>query len=110
MRPARRVRVSAGLAQLLLLLPALAFLTLFGVALADLLEWSLYPSGRIGMPRAGEIGLGTYARIFSDPLFRRALYATFMLSGIATLASLTLGFPMAYWIVRTPSRRVRAAL
>lgn len=99
-----------GLATLLLLVPALAFLTLFGAALVDLLEWSLYPSGRIGMPRTGTIGFDTYVRIFSDSLFRRAIYTTFSLSAMATLASLALGLPIAYWIVRTESRRVRAAL
>jgi ABC-type spermidine/putrescine transport system permease subunit I len=99
-----------GLAALLLLAPAFAFLTLFGAALVDLLEWSLYPSGRIGMPRTGAIGFDTYVRIFSDSLFRRAIYTTFSLSAMATLASLALGLPIAYWIVRTESRRVRAAL
>jgi ABC-type spermidine/putrescine transport system permease subunit I len=105
-----RVRLPGGFWRFVLLLPALAFLALFAVALLDLLEWSLYPSGRIGMPRTGEIGLQTYAGIFADPLFRSAIYATFTLSIIATAASLALGLPIAYWIVRTASSRVRAAL
>jgi len=93
-----------------LLLPALALLAFYGAALSDLLAWSLYPSGRIGMPRSGEIGLATYVRIFSDPLFRSALLATFTLSAVATVASLALGLPIAYWIVRTESRHTRAVL
>jgi ABC-type spermidine/putrescine transport system permease subunit I len=108
--PTLRAARPSGLYPWLLLLPALAALGLYGTALLDLLQWSLYPSGRIGMPRSGEIGLRTYAKIVSDPLFRGAIYATFTLSAIATLASLALGLPIAYWIVRTDSRRVRAAL
>jgi len=62
------------------------------------------------VPPSGDIGLQTYARIFTDQLYLGAIVVTFRLSAIATLASLTLGFPIAYWIVRTESRRVRAAL
>lgn len=105
-----RVPFALSLRQLALLLPALALLTLYGAALFDLLEWSLYPAGRIGVPRTGEVGLATYVRIFSDPLFRAALYATFTLSAVATVASLALGLPIAYWIVRTDSARTRAVL
>lgn len=104
------MRMPPGLVRWLLLVPVLAVLTLYGAALLDLLEWSLYPTGRIGMPRSGELGLQTYAKIVSDPLLRGAIYATFTLSAIATLSSLSLGLPIAYWIVRTDSRRLRAVL
>jgi ABC-type spermidine/putrescine transport system permease subunit I len=95
---------------LLLLLPVLAVLGFYGVALLDLLEWSLYAKGRLGLPRSGEAGLQTYARIFTDPLYLGAIMATFRLSALATLGSLALGLPIAYWIVRTDSARVRATL
>lgn len=108
--PSSRPLLSGALGIVLMLVPALAFLALFGAALVDLLEWSLYPAGRIGASRSGEIGLQTYIRIFSDPLFRQAIYATFTLSSVAVFLSLMLGLPIAYWIVRTDSRRGRAAL
>ncbi|HVO89226.1 MAG TPA: ABC transporter permease [Casimicrobiaceae bacterium] len=103
-------RAHLRLSSSLLLIPALAVLGIYALALAGLLAWSLYPTGKIGMPQTGAIGLQTYARIFADPLFRGAMYATLRLSAIATIASLTLGLPIAYWIVRTDSRRLRAAL
>jgi ABC-type spermidine/putrescine transport system permease subunit I len=105
-----RARSSGLLVRFLLLLPALAFLTLFATALLDLLAWSLYPAGRIGVAPTGDIGGQTYLRIVSDPLLRGVIYATFRLSAIATIGSLALGLPIAYWIVRTDSARVRAAL
>ena len=88
----------------------LVVLAFYGAALINLLGWSLYVQGRIGMPRTGAIGFQTYVRIFTDPLFRAALYTTFSLSAVSTLASLAFGLPVAYWIVRTESRRTRAAL
>lgn len=104
------IRVAPAVLQWGLVAPALAVLALYGIALVDLLQWSLYPSGKIGLAPSGAIGVQTYAKILSDLLFRGAFYATFTLSAVATLASLALGLPVAYWIVRTDSRRVRAAL
>lgn len=94
----------------LLLAPALLILLLFGAALADLLAWSLYSDGKLGTAPVGSIGLGTYARVLSDPLYMGAILATFRLSAISTIAALALGLPVAYWIVRTPSSRVQAVL
>jgi ABC-type spermidine/putrescine transport system permease subunit I len=56
------------------------------------------------------MGLQTYVKILSDPLYLGAIVATVRLSAIATIGSLLLGFPVAHWIVRTESRRVRTAL
>jgi ABC-type spermidine/putrescine transport system permease subunit I len=94
----------------LLLAPALVVLGVFGIALINLLGWSFYSSGKIGVAPSGEMGLLTYGRILSDPLYLGAIFATLRLSVIATIASLSLGLPIAYWIVRTGSSRVRAAL
>lgn len=93
-----------------LLAPALVVMGLFGLALLDLLGWSFYSQGKIGMAPSGDWGLQTYAKIISDPLYLGAILATFRLSAIATLCSLLLGLPIAYWIVRTDSTRMRAAL
>src|SRR4051794_10376393 len=84
-----------------LVAPALLVLGIFGVALADLLAWSFYSSGKIGVAPTGSTGLQTYRQILSDPLYLGAILATFRLSAIATVASLVLGLPVAYWIVRT---------
>lgn len=93
-----------------LLLPAGMVLLVFALALMDLLGWSFYASGKIGMPASGEMGLATYRRILTDPLYLGAIVVTFRLSAIATVASLVLGLPIAYWIVRTESARTRTTL
>jgi ABC-type spermidine/putrescine transport system permease subunit I len=93
-----------------LLAPALLVLGVFVVALADLLAWSFYSSGKIGVAPSGDTGLQTYRQILTDPLYLGAMLATFRLSAVSTVASLILGLPVAYWIVRTESARVRAAL
>ena len=108
--PTARSVPPRGRGSIWLLLPVLVVLGAYGAALLNLLAWSLYSAGRIGMPREGEVGIQTYIRIFADPLFRGALYATFSLSAVATLSSLALGLPIAHWIVRTESRRIRAML
>lgn len=115
MPPAGRSRGVAGRTlaacqRWLYLAPALLVMALFAAALVDLLAWSFYGSGKIGMQPAGEMGLQTYVRIVTDPLYLGAILATFRLSAISTLASLLLGLPIAYWIVRTDSARTRATL
>jgi len=98
------------LSPLWLALPACLVLFIFGIGLLDLLLWSLRSSGSLGAEALGPVGLQTYARILSDPLYLGALGATLRLSAVSTIASLVLGLPIAYWIVRTPSARVRATL
>ena len=100
----------AALQRWLLLAPALAVLAVFGLALLDLLAWSLHESGKIGMQLQGERSLATFSRILSDPLYLGTIAATFRLSAVATVCSLALGLPIAYWIVRTDSARLRSAL
>jgi ABC-type spermidine/putrescine transport system permease subunit I len=94
----------------LLLTPALLVMGFFTLALLDLLGWSFYPAGKLGMQPSGDMGLQTYARILTDPLYLGAILTTFRLSAISAFFSLLLGLPIAYWIVRTDSARVRATL
>ncbi len=111
--PARRRAgwlARAEVVRWLLLAPALVFMGVFGFALLDLLGWSFHTTGKIGMAPSGEVGLQTYLRILADPLYLGAIAATFRLSAMATAGSLLLGLPIAYWIVRTDSSRVRATL
>ncbi|WP_077000535.1 ABC transporter permease [Variovorax sp. KK3] len=109
--PSVQVHRAAGvLPKWLLLAPALLVLGVFAVALADLLNWSFYSGGKLGAPPSGERGWGTYGRILGDTLYISAIVATIRLSAISTICSLALGLPVAYWIVRTESSRVRALL
>jgi ABC-type spermidine/putrescine transport system permease subunit I len=92
------------------LLPAILVLGVFLVALVDLLGWSLHSGGKIGTAPIGAVGLQTYGRLLTDPLYLGAIASTFRLSALATMGSLALGLPIAYWIVRSDSGRVRAVL
>jgi ABC-type spermidine/putrescine transport system permease subunit I len=94
----------------LLLVPGLLVFAVFAAALLDLLGWSLHATGRIGAAPTGELGISVYARVLSDPLYLSALATTLRLSAWATAGSLLFGLPIAFWIVRTPSARVRATL
>ena len=105
-----RARPAARLDARLLLVPGLLVFAVFAAALLDLLGWSLHATGRIGAAPTGDLGLSVYARVLSDPLYLSALATTLRLSAWATAGSLLLGLPIAFWIVRTPSPRVRATL
>lgn len=104
------LRVSPRVERLLLLVPAGIIILVFGVALADLLSWSLRSGGKLGAAPPPGVGLQTYARVLADPLYLSAVATTLRLSAIATLFSLLLGLPVAFWIVRTSSGRARTAL
>ncbi|MGA8262315.1 MAG: ABC transporter permease [Arenicellales bacterium] len=93
-----------------LLSMAIVILGVFVVSVGGLLMWSLYSGGTIGVGPSGHVTLGNYVRAFTDPLFVGALWTTLRLSTGATAASLALGLPVAYWMVRTRSRRTRAAV
>ncbi|MBB3182425.1 ABC transporter permease [Variovorax sp. Sphag1AA] len=109
--PSVRVpRTAISLRKCMLLAPALLVLGVFAVALLDLLNWSFYSEGKLGAERVGSIGWTSYARILRDSLYMGTILATVRLSAVATICSLALGLPVAYWIVRTESRRVRALL
>ena len=93
-----------------LLLPAGLVIGLFGAALLDLFSVSVLTNVRPGTPGAPDFTLANYAKVFGDPLYFGSLWVTLRLSLITTVASLVLGVPLTYWIVRTGSRRTRAAL
>jgi ABC-type spermidine/putrescine transport system permease subunit I len=92
------------------LAPALTVTLLFVVALVDLLRWSVYPFAPPGVAVRPGLTLASYGKALGDSLYLGSLGVTFKLAVIATAASLLLGFPLAYSIVRTGSARTRALL
>lgn len=83
---------------------------LFVVSIGGLLSWSIYSKGTIGIGPSGALTLENYVTMFTDPFFLGALMTTLRLSAGAMVASLVLGLPLAYWMVRTRSARVRASV
>ena len=93
-----------------LLGPSLLLLVFFAGALANLFRWSLYRFDPSLLAVESELTLANYAKAFGDSFYVGTLLVTFKLSAIATVASLVLGFSIAYWIVRTNSPSTRAGL
>ncbi|WP_332680676.1 ABC transporter permease subunit [Bosea sp. (in: a-proteobacteria)] len=76
--------------------PGLAFLAVFFVyPVAQLLGLSLW-SAETGFSTA------TYQRIAATDVYLRVLGITFRIAGYTALASLAIGYPLAYWLARMP--------
>ena len=99
-----------GLIAALLLGPAALVFGLFALALAGFFALSLSAMDAIGAPVGGGLTLANYVKALTDGLYLGSMLLTLELSAAATAAALVLGFPLAYWIVRTPSGAVRTAL
>ena len=92
MRPMRFPRLAGGTGWMLL--PALAVILLFFVApvIALLLRSVLEP----------EPGLGNYAELVGSSTYLRIFLNTFLVSGLVTLVSLAIGFPVAWALAIMP--------
>jgi ABC-type spermidine/putrescine transport system permease subunit I len=94
----------------LLLAPSLLTLLLFAAALVEFARASFSPFAPPGVVAAPGLTLANYAKALTDSLYLGCLLLTLELSAIASVASVVLGFSLAYWMVRTRSARLRAAL
>ena len=87
------------------LLVVVPFILSFGLMCAAqlaFLEGSLHRD--LGMGRVAEaVSLDNYRRFFGDPFFLLVLWATIKVSALAALATLALGYPVAYVIARMRS-------
>jgi putative spermidine/putrescine transport system permease protein len=92
MRPMRFPRLAGGIGWMLL--PALTVILLFFVApvIALLLRSVLEP----------EPGLGNYAELVGSSTYLRIFLNTFLVSGLVTLVSLAIGFPVAWALAIMP--------
>ena len=77
-----------------MVLPSLLLLTIF----------YFYPILRL-VPRSfidedGHVTISFFARVFTDPLYRTALFRTLRIAVLATLINLLLGYPVAYALSR----------
>lgn len=93
----KRARITA------LLLPALTV----GLVVVFTLLLMVYVSFRLSFP-TGEAGYTAahYIAFFSDPYFRDAALRTIALGFVVTLLCAVLGYPVAWYLVMTASRRV----
>lgn len=100
MSPQRR---RGALAWLWLALPLLYFVALFAVPLLDLLRMGFskpLPQRVTG----GEFSFANFIEIFSNPLYFKTLWVTLRIGATVALATLILGYPLAFFLARTRSR------
>jgi ABC-type spermidine/putrescine transport system permease subunit I len=102
-------REAAG-AGALLLAPALCLFALFAAALAAFFGLSFRRVDPSGALIGDALTFANYGKALTDWLYLRTMLLTLQLSVQTTVAAVVLGFPLAYWIVRSRSRLVRAAL
>ena len=84
---------------------ALYALLLLAVPLAAILTYSFLTDGYLEI--LWQPTFANYAEIFTDPLYRQVLLRSLMVSGLVTLATVLLAFPVAYYVSFhvSPSRK-----
>jgi putative spermidine/putrescine transport system permease protein len=100
----------ARLRGLALVLPALLLVAAFLLApLALVGRYSLdvyHPASLM----KGVFSLENYVKLVSDPFYARVLLFTAGIAALSTLICLMLGYPVAYFISRSPSEKLRSFL
>ena len=94
---------------LLLLVPAIAvFAGLLVLPLAGILgeSFRLFVPGRVGSAADAPYTLANYLELL-QPTYFGYFFTTFRLGAIAAVVALLIGFPIAYYVARTRSRRIR---
>jgi putative spermidine/putrescine transport system permease protein len=90
-------------AWLWLALPILYFVLIFAVPLLDLLKMGFsrpLPQRITG----GEFSYANFIEIFTNPLYRNTLWVTLRIGATVALATLIVGYPLAFFLARTRSR------
>jgi spermidine/putrescine transport system permease protein len=102
-RPAER-----NLSLLLVLTPFLLWVVLIVIMpQIDLLLLSLHEKVA---PRVYRLGLGNYGALFGESVYVTALVRTVVMSVLATVLTLLIGFPVAYYIAKIARGRSRTIL
>lgn len=87
---------------LIALLPGAFLFVFFGLPNALLLTISFFKSE--AQQLTGELTLENYGFLFTERVYLRALLRTFVVGVSVGLIDIVLAFPVAYFLVRTPSR------
>ena len=93
----------------LLLVPAIAvFVGLLVLPIGGILgeSFKLFVPGRVGSAADAPYTLVNYLELL-QPTYVGYFFTTFRLGAIAAIVALLVGFPIAYYVARTRSRRVR---
>lgn len=88
---------------------ALFFFVFFIIPLLCIVVMSVFNDHPVYSP-AAHLTLDNYARAIDDPYNLTVTWNTIRLGLWTTVVTLLVGYPFAYWIVRTPSKSVRFLL
>lgn len=102
----RRHRV---LIPIILLVPILSGLVLYLYSLFTLLR-SSFLEFTPGLLLGQKFTLANYIRFLSEPIYSSYLLETLKISMICSVASLILGYPVAYYLARIKSRSIKALI
>lgn len=95
---------------LLLLVPALVALGLFAAAFATFVLVSFSNAVPGTVLTTGPATFANYRSVLHSPLAWDSALITIRLAGLMTLLTALLGYPLAYVLARSPSRRLRRAI
>lgn len=106
------LRRRPGAAPYLMLLPALAVVSVLGAGLVYLV-WASFHQFDTFLFRQGGLSTSQYETLFSGPVsdfYRGILVRTFAVAAVVTAVSVPLGLPVAYAIVRVRSNLARGLM
>jgi putative spermidine/putrescine transport system permease protein len=94
----------------LLLIPALLALSVFAAAFGSFVAVSFSTAVPGTVLTTGPATLANYRSVIASPLAQSTAYDTIRLAALMTLFTALLGYPLAYFLARTPSRWARRAI
>ncbi len=106
--PSRSAGPGARLALLLLFAPALVWLV--GLIVLPHVELALLSLRARVAPRVFEWSLAQYRTFFEEPLYWRTFVRTAAMSIVATIATLAIAFPAAWYIAKVAKGRAQSLL
>jgi putative spermidine/putrescine transport system permease protein len=101
--------VGSRSASLLMMLPAIALVSLLAAGLV-LLAWRSFHSFDPFLFREGPLSLDNYRAVFEDPLNRTVFVRTLLMTLVCTTIAILIALPLAYVMTRTTRRWVRLVL
>jgi len=93
-----------------LLAPAIVVFAVFATAFVLFAEVSLLRFAPGSTALGGPVTLDNYRSVLTSPIARDAAINTLALSGLMTLTTAALGYPLAYVLARAPSALVRRTI
>ncbi len=102
-------RITDNLGYVIISIPVTLLVVFFLIPTLYLFATTVFPREASGWYSFG-FTLEHYARLFDSPIYRQYLMTTLELAAVTTVISVTLGYPIAYWIARVDSPAMKRGL